>query len=601
MSPSTPPPGAGRTVWLASYPKSGNTWVRAIVTGLRTHPQLFSIEQLSSGSQPYAVGSALQAFGIDTRWLDRSEIDQVRTALIERMGRPPATEDESDAPLLRKTHEVFRDGPPGREPFPQSATRAAILVVRDPRDVACSYAPFFGVDLDQAVDAIGDSRSPGRASPARSSTAQPWGSWSSHTRSWLDPDVPFPVHLVRYEDLRTDAAGTLAPVFEAIGLDCSREELDEAVEQARFERLREREEERGFHEVSPMTERFFRSGRSGGWSEELDADQVAAVEADHSDLMVELGYELVTDPDRRPRLRSARESRRRQQRAHPLQLPEQLGISVERGAVPEHLDDAVRLRPWLEVAPQQALVTFRGIGRILVVQGTTVTVELEDDQDADDTPSWILQGWATSIASLQRGLTSLHAATLEIDGVVVAIAGQRGAGKSTTAMALRQRGHRLLVDDVTIVDTEPTEPVILPFQRNVHLLRDAAEAVGVDFDAMTKLAGGRPKAAFLAEPPPTEPLRLDLLVELVRSPDVGAIEGEVVVGAGRAETFRRHTARDGVAPAILGPERFFEEVTTLAAAVPVHRIVRPDGDWSLDEVAERVQSIVRSGTALRTW
>ncbi len=591
MSAPDGPPGPGRTVWLASYPKSGNTWVRAIVTGLGIHPQLFSIDQLSSGAQPFSVGGALHAFGIDARWLDRAEIDRLRTALVTRAGTSGT--DDPGPPLLRKTHEVHRTGAPGSEPFPLPATRAAILIVRDPRDVACSYAPFFGVDLDQAIDAIGDERGSERPSPARSTTAQPWGSWTTHARSWLGPDVPFPVHVIRYEDLRTDAARELGPVFRAIGLECTDDELELAVEQARFERLREREAERGFHEVSPATERFFRSGRAGGWRDELTDDQVAAIEADHEELMVEFGYELTTPPDRRARLRAARESHRRQRRSDPLRLPESLGIEVRQGPTPESLEDSERVRPWLELTQDRALVTFPGIGRILVEQGRSVTVTLDDDDPAG-TPSWILQGWATTIASMQRGLLSLHAATLEVDHRTVSIAGRRRAGKSTTGMALRRRGHRLLVDDVTIIDPRPTPPVVIPFQRNVHLLRDAADAVGVDFDAMAKLAGGRPKAAFLDEAPPTDPRPLDLIVELSPSEHVGEVSSVEVLGAERAEVLRRHAARDGLAIRILGGPLLFEYVTKLADSVAVHRIVRPAGDWSLDEVADTIESLVRT-------
>lgn len=136
-------------VWLASFPKSGNTWLRAIVTALRTHRHLFSVDHLGSGSQPHCVGGTL-AMGLD----------------------------------------------------------------------------------------------PGPGSPARLQTAQPWCSWSSHASSWLADDVPFPVHPVQYEDLKADAVAALAPVFDAIGMGVTRDELAAAVERAAFDRLQEQERER---------------------------------------------------------------------------------------------------------------------------------------------------------------------------------------------------------------------------------------------------------------------------------------------------------------------------------------------------------------------
>ena len=102
------------------------------------------------------------------------------------------------------------------------------------------------------------------SSPAQTQTDQPWGSWSTHAESWLAADVPFPVHLVRYEDLKRDAVATLEPVFAAIGLECTREELAAAVEQSRFDRLKSSEVERGFRETSKNTQTFFRRGSPAG-------------------------------------------------------------------------------------------------------------------------------------------------------------------------------------------------------------------------------------------------------------------------------------------------------------------------------------------------
>ena len=329
------PSGPGRTVWLASFPKSGNTWMRAIVTALGTHPHLFWVNQLDAGSQPNHVGAALNWLGLDPRWLERGEVDTLRDALVRRWGvvaegsHAPTTQQPDSSsiacgavdhaeltvppeqvPLVRKTHEVYRSGPLGREPFPLDATRAAILIIRDPRDVACSYAPFFGVDLDGAIDAMSREAGGAVANPAGMQTAQPWGTWSAHAASWLADDVPFPVYLVRFEDLKRDAAGTLTPVFAAIGLACPDAQLQAAVDRVRFDRLQQSEAERGFRETSKKTRTFFRRGAAGGWREELSDAQATAVEADHGATMTRLGYPLTTTEAARAAMREMLESRR---------------------------------------------------------------------------------------------------------------------------------------------------------------------------------------------------------------------------------------------------------------------------------------------------
>lgn len=621
------PNGPGRIVWLASYPKSGNTWMRAIVTALDTHRHLFGVNQLGSGAQPMYVGATLPAFGIDPRWLSRDEIDLMRNVLVRRWGeRLPADDtdgdeapDSADAaptaeaaaaaeqaaararPILRKTHEVYRDGAPGREPFPTSATRAAILVVRDPRDVACSYAPFFGVDLDGAVDAIGRVHDGHQASPANSATSQPWGSWSSHGDSWLAASVPFPVHVVRYEDLKVDAVATLAPVFAAIGLDCTDAELQEAVDRTRFDRLRESEQSVGFRETSRKTETFFRKGASGGWRDELSDAQAAAIEADHAERMSELGYELTTDTDARTALFEVRESRRRQERERWWKLPERMGITVTRGEVPEELPDAEKPRPWIQVTRDEALVHFQGGAGLLVRGGDTAVVQWQPDADRpDDDPSWIVQGWAVTLAMLQRGDLSLHAATVDINGEVVAIAGNRGAGKSTTSMALRRRGHRLLVDDVTLIEFRGDEVWTTPYSRNVHLLPDAAAAIGLDFDSMRLLAGGREKVGFRAEDPPEEPHRIDRIVVLAPRRDVDTVTLLEPRGSARLANLTAHTRRDGIAPLVLGHDRYFQLLVRLANSVDVQVLNRPLDGWTLDEVLDAIEAAPVVGTSVRS-
>ncbi|MHB8796767.1 MAG: sulfotransferase domain-containing protein [Candidatus Nanopelagicales bacterium] len=554
---------AGRTVWLASYPKSGNTWVRAVVTALGTHPHLFGVDHLVSGAQPQHVGAALGAYGLDPRWLSGDELDALRDALCRRMGMAAP----GDVPVLRKTHERYRPGAPGREPFPAGATRAAILVVRDPRDVACSFAPFFDVTVDEAIAAMARAGGEPEANAAQAQTASPWGTWSSHATSWLAGDVPFPVHLVRYEDLQADAAGTLLPVFEAIGLPCTAATLAAAAERAAFDRLQQSEAARGFKETSPRTRQFFRGGRSGGWRDELAPVQAAAIEAAHGDAMRMLGYLPADDP---------------------LHLPAWLGIRVRSGAVPAELPDSARPRPWIQATPTAALLRFRGGAGLLVEDGTDVTVDAGTGQA--DQVGWMVQGWAVTLAMLQRGLLSLHASTVVVGGQVLAIAGDRGAGKSTTSMALRARGHRLLCDDVTVVEFRDGGAWTTPFWRNVHLLEDSAAALGVDFATLPALGAGRVKSAFRAEDPAGASQRIDRIVVLAPGDDDTAVRIEHPAGAARLATLVAHTSRDGVAPVVLGQERYFAQVTRLADVVPVTVVHRPRPGWTLDAVLDAIES-----------
>ncbi len=272
-------------------------------------------------------------------------------------------------------------------------------------------------------------------------------------------------------------------------------------------------------------------------------------------------------------------------------LPGHLQLSVTHGPVPEELEGAGRRRSWIQVTPGVVLMRFPTGARLLVRGGTEATLDLSEVEDPDGDPSWMLQGWAVTLAWLQRGRLSLHAAIVATGPFTIGLAGDRGAGKSTTSMGLRQREYQLLVDDVGLLDLRGDRAWVTPYARNVHLFPDAALALGLDFAALAPLAGGRQKAAFRGEDPPIDPLPLDRIVVLSPSAGVGAPRIRESRGAERLQALLPHTARDGLAPRILGRERYFALLAQLADCVPVHILQRPTGAWTLPAVLDLIETV----------
>jgi chloramphenicol 3-O-phosphotransferase len=85
-----------------------------------------------------------------------------------------------------------------------------------------------------------------------------------------------------------------------------------------------------------------------------------------------------------------------------------------------------------------------------------------------------LFGPVLSFALLRRGIESLHATALTINGDAIALLGDSGAGKSTLAAALLARGARLLTDDLLVVKYEAGVPMAQPGLRRLKLMPDAA-------------------------------------------------------------------------------------------------------------------------------
>jgi aryl sulfotransferase len=273
------------TLWLASYPKSGNTWLRAVLSAWLTGAPA-RLNRLVGGSA-YARATFDAALGIVG-----SDLTAQETAIL----RPRVDEciaGESDGTLFRKTHDGFYPGPEGEPPLSVEATRGAIYVIRDPRDVAVSLARHEGRDVDWAAGRLcdGDARMGTSEKSLGYELPQLIGTWSDHVRSWVD-EAPFPVHVMRYEDCLADARGTFGPALRFAGVGPVDDgALALAVDHAKFERLQAEESEEGFRERPRGSQRFFRAGRAGSWRREMPPETAERIGLAHRDVMTRFGYE----------------------------------------------------------------------------------------------------------------------------------------------------------------------------------------------------------------------------------------------------------------------------------------------------------------------
>ncbi|SMF09201.1 Sulfotransferase domain-containing protein [Tistlia consotensis] len=276
-------------LWLASYPKSGNTWVRAFLANLfANRPGPLDINELNRFLvSDQRVGEYETLTGKPYEEIDDEEVNRLRPQ-AQRMiaaSRPDT--------LLCKTHSKIAvlKGSPTVEP---SVTSGAVYVLRNPLDVAPSYADHFGIDLDTAIDYLCD---PNNHIPRHDRLTFVYlGSWQEHAASWLDaPGLRR--HFLRYEDLKSDPERSFAGLVRFLGLPLDRQRFQRALRFSSFGVLRRLEEQDGFVERSPNAERFFRQGRSGAWRELYTPAQVERLVEGCRDGMRRFGY---LDADGRP-------------------------------------------------------------------------------------------------------------------------------------------------------------------------------------------------------------------------------------------------------------------------------------------------------------
>ena len=279
-------------VWLVSYPKSGNTWLRALLTNYLRSPHAregvgpASINALVGGPSIIRRDVVDELLGFDSAALTPGELH----ACLPRVHALLAG--ELPSPAFVKSHYAYRQLADGTPIFPPAATAGVVCIVRNPLDVAVSWAHHAQTSPDRIIDWMNDpaATSEGRRSRGiHTFLSQPIGTWSGHVSGWLD-QRRLAVHLVRYEELLADPEAAFGAVVRFAGLDFDAERLARAVGHSTFARLRDQEAASGFREKQPTAPDFFRAGKAGAWRTSLDRGQVRKLLAVHGPVMERLGY-----------------------------------------------------------------------------------------------------------------------------------------------------------------------------------------------------------------------------------------------------------------------------------------------------------------------
>lgn len=272
--------------WLASYPKSGNTWLRAFLANLFSGPE--------PAERPVAINDLSKFCIADDFYGDyarcaESTADQLSEPELLRL-RPRVHERFAAASaqtVFVKSHNaaIAIGGVPLITP---AATTGAIYVARNPLDIAVSYASHFQISLEQAVAKLCD---PSNSLPPSDGLMRRYlGSWSGHVRSWTRaPGLR--LHLVRYEDMSATPLETFEGIVRYLGLPEARARLERAMAFSSFAELERQETSQGFEEARPDRKvRFFRQGQVGTWRQALSEAQVQRLIEAHREVMLELGY-----------------------------------------------------------------------------------------------------------------------------------------------------------------------------------------------------------------------------------------------------------------------------------------------------------------------
>jgi hypothetical protein len=210
--------------------------------------------------------------------------------------------------------------------------------------------------------------------------------------------------------------------------------------------------------------------------------------------------------------------------------------------------------------------------------------------------SWLLSGWVQVLLSLYRGKLPFHASCVSVEDRTVAIAGNSGAGKSTTAYSLLKQGHRLLVDDVSILTlttgaSGPRRVLLEPFNRPINLMRDSLALLNVEGDTW-KPMGSFPIKGSVNIPEISEvPVPLDTVVIIEPDREEAHISTRELRGKDAFQALYPIAARSGACEAILGRDQFLDYVTAIVKDVRVLKLRRNPSSNTLSSVVSEIEKV----------
>ena len=277
-------------IWVASYPKSGNTWVRSIISSLvYTEDGIFDFPSIKKIDQ-YPQRRFLEYF---TR--DYNNIHEIKKHWITSQERI-----NLDTKIkFFKTHHL--NCKIDNYPFTnKECTRATIYIVRDPRNLIDSISNHFSKSIEESKKFLLTSKilSPGKEIELRGGNVITYlGSWKEHYKFWTNDNEN--LLIIKYEDLvkniHQEIDKIIAFLKNYIDLEVSDTKKENIIKSTSFEALKKIEDNGDFTEnvfVKGRSEkvRFFNKGPNNNWQKTLPTEIQKDLETELNNELKELGY-----------------------------------------------------------------------------------------------------------------------------------------------------------------------------------------------------------------------------------------------------------------------------------------------------------------------
>ena len=275
-------------VWISSYPKSGNTWIRTFIsTYYLSSDDKFDFNMLKNIRQfPHEkffnkkitdINSAINNWDLAQNNINlKNELIFLKThAALVKINNIPFTNNKN--------------------------TLGAIYVVRDPRNVVTSIANHYQLTFDESLEFMTNKKKflMKKNDPSNFGNFTFLNSWSEHYKSWLYTKQ-FNLLFIKYEDLEDDTLNTFKKIVKFLNKITKKNEnvdtdrITKIIDTISFETLKKKENEEGFPEAivnnKKKTINFFYLGKENKWQKLLSSKQIDTINYIFSEDLKKLGY-----------------------------------------------------------------------------------------------------------------------------------------------------------------------------------------------------------------------------------------------------------------------------------------------------------------------
>ena len=274
-------------IWIASYPKSGNTWVRSLLSAyLYSNDGIFNFDLLKKITQ-FPSKQYFKYFLKDFK--DIKKVSDYWIAAQDRINL------FNDKPIFLKTHSALCTLE-NNSFTNKNNTKAVIYVVRDPRNLITSLSHHYSMNMEKTYIFI--------INKQQMTTVSEWGkddfgiasvlgNWSTHYKSWKN--IKFaPTLVVKYEDLLNNTNNTFKSILNFLSrlmdIKIDEKKIINTVNSCSFEKLVEKEKNEGFDEAGSSKKKFFYLGKKNNWQNLLNPEMEQKTREAFQKEMKELGY-----------------------------------------------------------------------------------------------------------------------------------------------------------------------------------------------------------------------------------------------------------------------------------------------------------------------